>query len=309
MFKMRNIILIIGCLLAALCITVDLDSAKKNKKKKPRKKKELIPASAEDVVKVTDEFKKLTAIKPAKSRKVLVFYLCEGFLHQAISIGNKALEIMGDKTGAFKADFSKDYSVFDWDNLKQYDGIILNNTTKLKFDDANKKAIIEFVKKGKAMIGIHAASDNFYDWPEGAEMMGGLFDKHPWGGGGTWAVKLDEPGHPLNKAFKGKGFEIKDELYQFKAPYSRRRSRILTSVDMSKEQNLEMDEKHKAMMKRTDNDFAISWIHRYGKGRVFFCGFGHNNEVFWNKAVMQHLLDGIQYALGDHKVDDTPSHP
>ncbi len=36
-------------------------------------------------------------------------------------------------------------------------------------------------------------------------MVGGLFDGHPWGGGGTWAFKLDEPGHPLNRAFDDRG--------------------------------------------------------------------------------------------------------
>ena len=34
--------------------------------------------------------------------------------------------------------------------------------------------------------------------------------------------KLDEPDHPLNKAFDGKGFLLKDEIYQMKSPPYRR---------------------------------------------------------------------------------------
>ena len=58
---------------------------------------------------------------------------------------------------------------------------------------------------------------------------------------------------------------------------------------------------------RTDGDNAISWIKRFGEGRVFYCSLGHNQEVYWNKAVLQHYLAGIQWALGDLKADETPS--
>jgi hypothetical protein len=56
----------------------------------------------------------------------------------------------------------------------------------------------------------------------------------------------------------------------------------------------------------SDVDMPISWIRDYGKGRVFFCGLGHNNEVFYRPAILQHCLDGIQFALGDLKADATP---
>ena len=47
-------------------------------------------------------------------------------------------------------------------------------------------------------------------------MVGGQFDGHPWNAGGTWSFKLDDPKHTLNRAFKGKGFWLKDEIYQYK---------------------------------------------------------------------------------------------
>jgi len=51
-------------------------------------------------------------------------------------------------------------------------------------------------------------------------------------------------------------------------------------------------------------DVAISWVHKVGKGRVFYCSLGHNHPVFWNTPVLAHYLAGIQYAMGDLKVDD-----
>jgi type 1 glutamine amidotransferase len=173
-----------------------------------------------------------------------------------------------------------------------------------------RKVFMDFVKSGKGLIGIHAASDNFYDWPEGVEMIGGQFAGHPWTGEGTYAVKIDEPGHTLNKSFGGKGFLIKDEIYQIKGPYSRDTHRVLLSLDMSSDRNLAKlkgKEKGKDWGGREDNDHAISWIKHFGDGRVFYCSLGHNKEIYWNKAVLAHYLAGIQWALGDLKVDDTPS--
>jgi type 1 glutamine amidotransferase len=57
---------------------------------------------------------------------------------------------------------------------------------------------------------------------------------------------------------------------------------------------------------RPDRDFAVSWIKKEGKGRVFYCMFGHIGDPFQNRAVLEYYLDGIQYALGDLDVDASP---
>lgn len=262
--------------------------------------RKLKPVPDEDIRKITDALPRKATVKPAKPRKMLVFWRCEGFFHGSIPWCNKALELIGRKTGAYEASvITDDMAVFDPGNLDQFDAVMFNNTTRLNFKDPKRReTLMSFVKGGKGVCGIHAATDNFYDWPEAAEMMGGLFDGHPWGGGGTWAFKIDEPEHPLNKAFGGKGFLIKDEIYKMKAPYSREKLRILLSLDMTKKRNKKG---------RPDDDNAVGWIRRFGKGRVFYCSLGHNNEIFWTPAVLQHYLDGIQYALGDLEVDATPS--
>ncbi len=59
--------------------------------------------------------------------------------------------------------------------------------------------------------------------------------------------------------------------------------------------------------RRDDKDYAVSWIRPYGKGRVFYTSFAHDQRAFLNKAVLAHILDGVQYALGDLKADDTPA--
>jgi len=264
--------------------------------------RELAKVPDADLKKITEASPQQAPAKPKKARKILVFNRCEGYFHGCIPWCAKAIEILGEKTGAYTVDFADEMSVFTPGNLAKYDAVLLNNTTGLKFKDpAKRKALMKFVESGKGIIGIHAATDNFNEWPEAAAMMGGVFDGHPWGGGGTWAVKNDEPGHPLNASFENKGFLIRDEIYQIKGPYSRDTHRVLLSLDMSNERN------DRPGQKREDKDNAIAWIKKQGEGRVFYCSLGHNNDVFWNPAVLAHYLAGIQYALGDLAADDTPS--
>ena len=261
------------------------------------------PSSADpaQVEKVSAAAPDRAVATPLEPRKLLVFYRCEGFAHGCIPLACRAFEILGKKTGAYEATLCSDMAVFCADTLQQYDAVLFNNTTRLAFKDpGQRQALLEFLESGKGVIGIHAASDCFYDWPEAATMMGGLFDGHPWHGGGTWAVAIDEPGHPLNAAFGGNGFLIKDEIYQLKDPYSRADVRVLLTLDMSHQANYKVD---LGQVHRKDMDFGIAWIRELGKGRVFYCSLGHNNEVYWNGAVLQHYLAGIQYALGDYKVD------
>ena len=59
-------------------------------------------------------------------------------------------------------------------------------------------------------------------------------------------------------------------------------------------------------VRKQDMDFPMSWIRRQGKGRVFYTGLGHGPDVFSNARMLEHLLAGIQYALGDLAADDAP---
>jgi type 1 glutamine amidotransferase len=246
----------------------------------------------------------LTA-KPVKPRKVLVFSRCEGFVHGEGSVyGIQALEIAA-RTGAFAATFSSDYTALtDKKALFTYDAVVLNNTTRLKAKEnpALVPNLIEFVKSGRGLCVIHAGADNFYDSPDAAEMVGGQFDGHPWTAGGTWAFKLDEPAHPLNRAFGGQSFKFGDEIYQQKSPfYDRAKLRVLVSLDLSDEKTNDVKNK-----KRADNDYAVSWIRPYGAGRVFYTSFAHDKRAFLNKMTLWHILDGLQFTLGDLKADAAP---
>lgn len=262
---------------------------------------------------IADAIPAKATVKPAKPRKVLAMYRCEGFVHTSIPYGNYALEQMAAKTGAFSVDLAETYDIFTSENLAKYDVLLFNNTTHLKPNEEQQKAILEFVNNGGGIAGIHAAADNFGGWDEGVALIGGIFNGHPWTAGGKWAFKNDDPKNPLNAAFDGKGFWHTDEIYWYKPEsfQGRERLRVLLSLDMSKAANhkpLE-NEKFKDMVDgaKEDVDVAVSWSRNVGKGRLFYTNLGHRDDTFWNADVMQHLLDGIQFAAGDLEADAVPS--
>lgn len=262
--------------------------------------------SAEEVRNIEAAMPTEAAATPAKPRKLLVLSLCQGFKHSSIPYWAKALEIMGEKTGAFSVVLSEDLNDLNAENLGQFDAVCFNNTTGLKLSPEATpdlcRALMGFVKRGRGIVGIHAATDNFGAWPEAREMMGGKFTGHPWGSGGTWAIKIDEPDHPLMVPFGGEGFKIKDEIYRTDPPlYSRDQQLVLMSLDMS-----DPTTRNAKGVREGDADTGISWIKRWGKGRLFYCSLGHNHAVTWNTAVLEHYLRGIQFALGDFEVDTKP---
>jgi uncharacterized protein len=275
--------------------------------------------------------------KPTKPRKLLVFSRTTGFHHSSIPIAVRSLTMMGEKTGAYTVDASEDPAVFEPENLNKYDGVFLVSTTGEFLNPAKiattrgfgggvpadpaapqgqdaadvavrheryKKSLMDSVKSGKGLMGLHAATDSYpgNSWPEWAQLIGGGFQAHPWTK--LVPVKNVAPTHPVNAAFEGKDFEINDEIYEFRLNTADpTRLHVLLQLDVSK-----MTDATKGN-RGAEGPYYVSWIQPFGKGRVFYCSLGHREEIQWNCAVLKHYLAGIQYALGDLDADATPSSP
>lgn len=279
--------------------------------------------SQEEITKIQAACETLKArAKPAKPRKVLVFSVSHGYFHTAIPYGKEAFARMGEATGAFDAVVSDDPAHFEPDRLEQFDAVIFNNANRDVFRPTNFKDLPPEEKKkvekrdahlkasfrkwlaaGHGIVATHAASNMFREWPEFGEILGSRFWNHPWGAGSTVVMKVEEPDHPLCQALDEKRFPIVDEVYQLNDPYSRDLCRVLVSIDTERTDM----EKVRKRIRRTDGDFAMTYIKAYKHGRVYYNAWGHMHELFWNPMVLQHWLDGIQYALGDLEADATPS--
>ena len=249
----------------------------------------------EEINKIKEAAPNVASVKPNKERHVLVYSKPSGFKHNSIPTGIKGLRVLADKTNAFNATFTLETNEFTVAGLKKYDAIIFNNTTHVQkafTEKFQRDAILNFIKEGKGFIGFHSASDGgMSQWQEYTDMIGGCFDGHPWNAGGKWPFFVEDVGHPVNQAFKAKEFIFSDEIYQYKS-YDRRKLRILIGLD-----SLKTDKKGNSKT----NDYPVSWVRSYGKGRVFYSNFGHNKATWWTPFILQHFLDGIQWALGDIK--------
>jgi type 1 glutamine amidotransferase len=248
--------------------------------------------SDETVRKIEEALPEEATVTPARPRKMLIFSKCWGFRHGAIGVGKQALAMLGKQTGAYEPVISDDPEMLTPAKLAQFDAVCINNATTGKAPDEIVQALADYVKRGNGIVGIHGATDGKL-----GAVFSGYFSGHPWHE--DVRIKIDDPDHPLNRAFEGKNFVIKDEIYQFnKGAYSREKVRVLLSLDME-------TTRHKG--NRADQDYAVSWVRTLGEGRVFYCSLGHRDEIFWNAKILRHYLDGIQWALGDLKADATPS--
>jgi len=283
------------------------------------KDKNLSEPTDEQLKKIEDAAPDAAPAKPAKPRKVLVWG--HAWTHDPNAIAEKAIEILAQKTGAFKAVVSDDPRLLLIDRIGQFDAVVMNNIHEPEpflpddfatldderkaaakaFDAAVKKSILDYVAgkdannrvvPGRGLIGIHAATAAFGGWKEYGDLIGGFYGGHITQ---EVAIRLDDPKHPVNACFEGKPWRINDEIYIFREPYSRDKLHILQSLDLS------------AMpdpAKRADKDYAIAWVRPYGTGRVFYTTLGHALDTYWHPLFLRHLLAGIQYATGDLKVPD-----
>jgi len=249
---------------------------------------------------------------PKAARKVLLFSLSTGFQHWVTPHTDFIIKLLGEKTGAFQVVQSKDIEMFRSESLNSFDGVILNNTCsrgpgRNLFLDvlgdnkpgaaALEKNVLDFVAGGKGLAAIHGAIVFLNNSPQFSDLLGGSFDFHP--AQQEVFLNLVEPGHPLLEAFKGKPLIHIDEPYLFKGTYARKNFRPLLVMDTSR---LNCGNRQKQVA--SDIRYC-AWIKKYRKGRVFYCSPSHNAQSFEDARLLQFLLDGIQYTLGDLQCDDS----
>ena len=168
-------------------------------------------------------------------------------------------------------------------NLNYFDLIVFASTTgELEMDASQKADMMSFIKEdGKGFVGIHAALDTNYTWPEYGEMIGGWFDQHPWM---TFNAPIinEDPSFPAVRHFPNE-FVKYDEIYQPKE-WSRSNVNVLLSLDASR-----LDYANNPRIHRADHDFRggleqdvrqgprlllDAWPHGRGVGRS-----GHSQDV------------------------------
>ena len=207
-----------------------------------------------------------------------------GFEHSYLPHAEVALKELGAQSGLFNIITTHQCQRITAESLAPNQVLIFATTGELPFDDAQKKAILDFVRSGKGFVGIHNAADTCYQWPEYGELVGGYFNGHPW----TQMVwgKVEDRNHPATRHM-GDAVRWVEEVYTFKN-WDRKKTHVLMSLD-----NASVDV---SKGNRPDNDYAMAWCHEYGKGRSIYTGLGHQDELWTVPWFRQHLLGAIKWA-------------
>ena len=163
-------------------------------------------------------------------------------------------------------DLNKEY-------LNLFDGIIIyaNHDSIATSQEA---ALLEFVRKGKGLIALHAASHCFRNAPAYLEAIGGQFDRH---GFQQFTAQYLNTDHVIMKGLRP--FETRDETYVHK--------------------NLSDDLTLLMTRKEGDRNEPWTWIRKEGKGRVFYTAYGHDKRTWEQPEFLQLVENGIFWSIGE----------
>jgi type 1 glutamine amidotransferase len=219
--------------------------------------------------------------------RVLYLTLSAGYHHDVLPLSRDIVIQLGERSGVFAVSATEDVSVFTPENLRRYAAVMFYTTGELPMSDAQKAALLEFVRAGRGFVGIHSATDTFYLWPDYLDLIGGYFNQHPWHQRVT--IEVADRSSKL-VAFLGTSFTMDDEIYQI-GDFDYRRSHVLlrldpASVDLGAEG-----------VQRRFYGWPLAWTRAYGKGRVFYSALGHEEAVWRDPRYQELLLNGLLWTM------------
>jgi uncharacterized protein len=224
----------------------------------------------------------------AQRERTRVLYVTHsaGFRHESIPVSRAVLAQLASTTGTFAVSATEEFSEFAPERLARYGAVMFFTTGELPMSDTQKRVLLDFVAAGGGFLGVHSATDTFYEWPDYHGLIGGTFDQHPW----HQSVRIDvvDPADPL-VAFLGRSLQIEDEIYQIR-DFDAAGSRVLlrldpSSVDVTKEGT-----------QQRPYGWPLAWARAYGRGRVFYTALGHEEAVWRDQRFQQLLINAIAWA-------------
>lgn len=212
---------------------------------------------------------------------VLVFSKTEGYRHEAIPDGTRALQEIANEQG-WQLDTTEDAAMFRDDTLADYDVVVFLMTTGDVLDASQQDAFERFIRKGRGYVGIHSAADTEHEWPWYGKLVGAYFASHAVVQEASYIV--EDESHPATRMIPEHWRRL-DEHYTF--DHSPRGSvSVLMSLDETS-----FDPGEHAM-----GDHPIVWHHDYDGGRAFYTALGHTKESYQEPVFRQHLTEAIAWT-------------
>ncbi len=273
--------------------------------------------------------------QPGKGKRLLFFTKSQGFPHSVVTRKNgpdgKPLTGPNDLAAAEKTvkewaenagytiEISKEGSIFTPENIATFDAFIFYTTgflteppgTQYKSDQTSamtpegKSALLKAIEEGKGFVGLHSASDTFEspdrktdpvtlapeDWKAAKidpynHMLGAEFTSH-----GSQQFATIRVG---SKTFPGltdlKEFTIQEEWYAYTNMGSDLHVILVQDTTTMKTTNGQREKQYQGPA------YPETWARLHGKGRVFYTGMGHRDDVWSNPLYKQIVMAGLAWS-------------
>jgi uncharacterized protein len=250
----------------------------------------------------------------AAERRVLVYTKNgKGYVHDNIAASVVALQKLGAENHILM-DVSDNPAVFTPSNLRRYRAVVFDNVNNEIFDNGSQRAALQSYLRGSTRIespkgaeqaaswwgrtpsgggfvGIHSASGAERDWPWFWEVLGGKFLRHPKLQ--QFTVRVKDPNDP-STAHLPATFQWTDEFYYL--DHMPAGLHVLLVGDLT---TLNDPAKDKYPGKQFGDEFPLAWKHEVAGGRAWYTALGHQKEHYSDPRLMQHILGGILWAMGE----------
>ncbi|MGM9510829.1 PVC-type heme-binding CxxCH protein [Larkinella sp. GY13] len=222
----------------------------------------------------------VSATNPDQPRRTEILFLGDNGHHRPSERVPELMAALGDK--GINLTYTDRLEDINAENLAKYDGLLIYANWD-SIPQPQEKALIDFVAGGKGLIPIHCASYCFRNSPEYVKMVGGQFWRHRMDTIQTLTV---QPGHPAIMGLKP--FKAYDETYLHE--------KLQADNNVLAVRDIKADQEKDRPGQKTE---PYTWTRNYGKGRVFYTAYGHDQRT-WNVPGFQDLIEqGILWAVGD----------
>jgi len=168
------------------------------------------------------------------------------------------------------------------DNLNRYDALIIYANWD-SLPPHLERDLLAFVASGKGLLPIHSASWCFRNSEAYGRMVGGQFWKH---GMDTIAADIVRPSH---EAMMGQSaIRVWDETYLHQRLQPDNEVLMVRRIGPAQ-----------ASDRPQSTTEPYTWTRQYGKGRVFYTAFGHDEHAWQDTAFLGLIRRGLHWVVSE----------
>lgn len=203
--------------------------------------------------------------------KARVLFLTGGAYHDFQKCPEILLESF-EQYGMLEIEHLQDRDALHSDNLARFDAILLF-TQGGDLTDRQEEGLIQFVKGGGGLVGLHCASDSFVSSDAYVDMLGGKFITHS--PVHHFQIHIDRPDHPITARISD--FETTDELYVLERFDPRQVEVLATTIYQGRRE-------------------PMLFVKQFGEGKVCYNALGHGVETFSLRTFQKLVHRGLRHV-------------